>query len=156
MRTTALQDRIVAVILLVLVAGGFAVTFDFSAIALYPRLLLGAMALMAAAIGLRSFLPARPREAGLPDDAEGPDELPLIPARLTQPVTIAAMMVLYGLAIPLLGYFTATLVAVPVILLWMGVRGAFPVLVLTLGFAGFVYVLFRLQLGVPLPRGLLF
>ena len=66
MRTTALQDRIVAVILLVLVAGGFAVTFDFSAIALYPRLLLGAMALMAAAIGLRSFLPARPREAGLP------------------------------------------------------------------------------------------
>lgn len=148
MSHSRLQDRVISVVLLGFIGVGYAATLSFSRVALYPRLLLGVMALLAVVIGVRSVT-ARSFTAGS-------DEAPLTPARLLQPVFLGLMVVAYAVAIPWLGYFTATLIALPVFTVWMGLRSPAAPLLAGAGFAGAVYLLFRLQLGVPLPRGLLF
>ncbi|MFV0429089.1 MAG: tripartite tricarboxylate transporter TctB family protein [Arachnia sp.] len=134
--------------LLAFIGAGYAATFDFPQVALYPRLLLAVMAVLAVVIGGRSFFVAAGESGG--------DELPLTPTTLAQPALLGVMVAGYAAAIPVLGYFFSTLLALPLFTIWMGLRRPVVSLLCGLGFAGFVYLLFRLQLGVPLPRGLLF
>lgn len=62
----------------------------------------------------------------------------------------------YAVALPWVGYFTATLVFLPVVLIFLGLRRSPPIIAITVGWAVFVLVVFQQVLMVDLPQGRLF
>lgn len=64
---------------------------------------------------------------------------------------MVAGMIVYILAIPHLGFFTATFLTVPLLARGIGYRNLRVSLLSTLGFVAILYAVFRLLLKIPLP-----
>lgn len=69
--------------------------------------------------------------------------------------SVMAEGVIYLILINLLGYFTSTLLFVGGLLLTLGTPKKMSAIV-TVGFCIFIYLVFRVFLGVPVPRGIIF
>lgn len=61
---------------------------------------------------------------------------------------------LYVVMISLLGYVTSTFLYVLVVLIGFNIKKSNSILI-SVGFTGFIYILFKMILNVPLPTGLL-
>ena len=55
-----------------------------------------------------------------------------------------------------LGFFSASILFMPAVMLYMGYRKPIPLVCVTAGMLAFIYVLFVVQLKVKLPDGILF
>lgn len=71
------------------------------------------------------------------------------------PVIVLGMLVLYVLAVIHIGFYIATPVMLVCYMYFMGIRNKKTILITTAVVMVFVYCLFTMQLGVPLPAGLL-
>ena len=69
---------------------------------------------------------------------------------------IWGILVGYVILIHVIGFFPATIIASPAIMLFYGVRKIKSLVLVTVFLTLFVYLLFVLQLRVILPRGILF
>lgn len=83
---------------------------------------------------------------------EGDVPLPVTRADLTRFGLIVLAGVLYLLGFAWIGFFTSTLIVVPVLAAALGYRNWTVLIPTTLGFVILLYGVFRLLLSVPLPR----
>lgn len=70
-------------------------------------------------------------------------------------VTISALAV-YGVAMPILGFFVTSAAFLLLHMLYLGVRGPVWLLTPIVGLLGTAWLLFENFLGVPLPHGLIY
>ena len=80
------------------------------------------------------------------------------PARLGEfqsPVIVLALLILYVLAVIYIGFYISTPAMLVIYMYFMGIRNIKTILITTAVVMAFVYCLFTLQLGVPLPAGIL-
>jgi len=78
---------------------------------------------------------------------------PFDPRRLA---VIAAAVVAYVFGVGTLGFFTSTIIMLPLLSISLGYRNWPIAILVTLGFAAVLYAVFRLLLSVPLPDETLF
>ena len=71
------------------------------------------------------------------------------------PVIVLALLILYVLAVIYIGFYISTPIMLVGYMWFMGIRNKKTILVTTVIVMAFVYCLFTLQLGVPLPKGIL-
>lgn len=69
------------------------------------------------------------------------------------PMFMFAILVVYVLLMTTLGFFPATLLFMPVVMIYMGYRRPLPMICVTIGMNLFIWVLFVYSLKVRLPRG---
>lgn len=74
---------------------------------------------------------------------------------LKSPVIVLALLILYVLAVVHIGFYISTPVMLVCYMFFMGIRNIKTILITTAVVMAFVYCLFTLQLGVPLPAGIL-
>ncbi|HHY59001.1 MAG TPA: tripartite tricarboxylate transporter TctB family protein [Clostridia bacterium] len=72
------------------------------------------------------------------------------------PVVVFAFCVIYAVCIKIIGFFTSTVVFVAATMWYLGVREIKTYVISIAGIGLFIYLLFVMQLKVPLPKGLLF
>lgn len=108
---------------------------------LFPRLVLGVMAVLSAAMLVRSF--ARRAETG-----------PFVQTPAALAITLVLAVIYIG-AVEVIGYFAATALFVPGLALALGLRRTLLVALTTVGFVAAVYLVFVVLFGRPLPVGLL-
>jgi putative tricarboxylic transport membrane protein len=139
---TLRRDGIAALALLALTVAAWLETGAIPGEArLFPRLVLGAMAVLSAVMLVRSF--ARRSEAG---------PFFLAPGAL---VVTLALAVVYIAAVEVIGYLAATALFVPGLALALGLRRPVLLALTTAGFVAAVHLVFVVLFGRPLPLGLL-
>ena len=81
--------------------------------------------------------------------------LRLDPARTRRLLTLAALSLLYAVAIVGIGFFTSTMLFIPLSALLLGYRNAGGLVIATAAFAVLLYTVFGLLLRTPLPPELI-
>lgn len=71
------------------------------------------------------------------------------------PVIVFALLILYVLAVVNIGFYIATPIMLVCYMWFMGIRKIRTILITTVIVMAFVYILFTMQLKVPLPKGIL-
>lgn len=69
---------------------------------------------------------------------------------------IAVVTTIYVIAFAWVGFFTSTLVMVPVLAAALGYRNWTVMILTAVGFCAVIFVVFRLLLAIPLPKELIF
>ena len=72
------------------------------------------------------------------------------------PMIMFIFLVVYVVLMNVLGFFTASVLFMPGVMIYMGYRKPVTMICVTAGMLGFVYVLFVAWLKVRLPSGILF
>jgi len=72
------------------------------------------------------------------------------------PMIMYLLIIVYVLLMTKLGFFSASILFMPAVMLYMGYRKPIPLVCVTAGMLAFIYVLFVVQLKVKLPDGILF
>ena len=68
---------------------------------------------------------------------------------------VFALLILYVLAVVNIGFYIATPIMLVCYMWFMGIRKIRTILITTVIVMAFVYILFTMQLKVPLPKGIL-
>ena len=84
----------------------------------------------------------------------GPEEVSL--KEFKNPMLAFLIIIVYVVMMEYIGFFVASAICIPALMLFMGQRKPIPMIATTAGALLFVYVLFVMQLGLRLPQGLLF
>lgn len=74
---------------------------------------------------------------------------------MQSPAVVFLIVVAYALGFRYVGFYTTTLVVTLALMLFMGVRSVKTLALVTVILLVFLYVLFTMQLGVPMPYGFL-
>jgi putative tricarboxylic transport membrane protein len=137
------RDSVAALFILLLVAGGW---YDLQGVAtdaaMFPRLILGAMGILAVAMftgGLRRAAPGTP----------------FVEHARNLAITVGLTAV-YILAVEPVGYFPATFVFVAILAMALGLRRPVLVLASSAAFTGAVWLVFVAAFSRRLPPGFLF
>lgn len=72
------------------------------------------------------------------------------------PLIMFLLVLLYVIMLDKIGFFVASVIFMPVTMLYMGYRKPLPIIFVTGGMLAFVWLLFVFELKVRLPQGLLF
>lgn len=149
------HDIPIALLLMAFSAGAYGATARFESIAFYPRALILVLSTFAAVVlvdGIR-------KSVRLSQDrpvTTAPDETGYTLVAMARPLVVLAATALYVWALPFAGFWLSTSVFVAIVAKLIGLAGVIRPLAVSLGFTVFAYLLFAWQLGVPLPRGLVF
>ncbi|GAB4391522.1 MAG: hypothetical protein Tsb0032_03650 [Kiloniellaceae bacterium] len=139
------RDMVAAIGLLALAVAGWWQTASLpSDAAMFPRLALSALAVLALVYLVRSLLRARRAQATKP-----------LFKNAGRFVLAFALIAIYVAVFPRIGFFTATLVFIPVFVMAMGMRRAPLIAIATLAYTVVTYVLFVVLLNRPLPDDLI-
>lgn len=138
-------DRIVGVLFIVIGIIFFVNTFSLPEDSqTYPRVLIGVMMLLALAVLIKSFIT---------DDGNSWEKL-FGHINWKRFILVAVVSLLYLFAINILGYFTATILYLLVLLLTLKANRKTILITVPIFMVG-LYLLFRMFLKVPLPTGIL-
>ena len=125
----------------------------------FPQVIIISVLVLTVVMIARSFLPARKtaKSETEPSVGQGDEEQERSAStRLkTQPAVVLAAMIAYVALINVLGFFVTSILFVPGLIYYMGLRSWRAVLLPSVVLLVFVYVLFVTQLRVPLPTGIL-
>ena len=69
---------------------------------------------------------------------------------------VYGLTIAYIILIVVIGFFPATIIFCPAIMLYFGIRKVKTLIIATVAQAVFVYLLFVIQLNVPFPAGIIF
>ena len=69
------------------------------------------------------------------------------------PLLMYAIIIVYVLLMPVIGFFPATLLFMPAAMIYMGYKRPIPIICVTAGMNIFIWVLFVYSLKVSLPQG---
>jgi putative tricarboxylic transport membrane protein len=129
-------------------------TYDFPAFAaLWPRVMLALLALLAAWIVYKGVRKTRAMRQGQAMEYEGEEER-LSFQLVKSPLITFAVVIAYFFALTIIGFFPATVLFLAGFL-WYGGARDWKVYVMTVvGVNVFIYLLFSVQLNVRLPPGL--
>ena len=123
-------------------AAGFAYTFGmYPEAAMFPRFILGFMALLSICMVVKNFH-ISPKE----DENQ---KFFICPPRL---LLILALMLAYIVAVSCLGYYTSTLIFFPCTAYSLGFRNKLYIAVTTLLYLLFVYLVFNMLFSLPFPK----
>jgi hypothetical protein len=135
-------ELVIALVVLALAEAGLVAATDFPRASAYlPVAVLGLTCALSLAWAVQSVLAIR-RE---------PPTLRLDPAETRRLLTLAGLSLLYALAIVELGFFTSTIVFIPLAGLLLGYRDARGLAIATAAFFLLLYAVFGLLLRTPLP-----
>jgi uncharacterized membrane protein YhaH (DUF805 family) len=144
-----MQDRLLAVFGLALVAGGFWLCDHYeSDTALFPRVCLGSIGVLLVLLGIESSLTAKRLKAA---GKSGETSLPMNWGPF---FLVTLTLVAYGAALVTLGFYSASIaLLLGVGFLWKGVKKS-TIVIFTACFIVFLYVCFTILFNVPLPKGI--
>jgi putative tricarboxylic transport membrane protein len=132
----------VALVVLALAALGLVDALGFPRASAYlPVAVLGLTCFLSLAWAVQSVLAIR-RE---------PPTLRLDPAETRRLLTLAALSLLYAVGIVEVGFFTSTIIFIPLSGLLLGYRDARGLAIATVAFTALLYAVFGLLLRTPLP-----
>lgn len=150
------QDVVSGLVLVAICAILYPLTSGFSGeAAIWPRgvlLLLAALGVLISVKGVRRAAEER-RGEGAADEEE---EETLTPSLLKTPIALLLVVVIYAALLEIIGFFPSTVLFLGGYLWYGGVRDWRVLGGVVVGLNLFVYLLFVVQLNVPLPAGLLF
>jgi hypothetical protein len=151
------QDVIAGSVIALVSVSLYLQTFDFAAgSALWPRIILWLLVLLAIWIvfkGLQKTKRLRQGETGAYYEGEDEEER-LNLQLLKSPIGTFLGVVAYVVLLIVIGFFPATILFLAGYLWYEGVRNWVTYALTIVGLNVFVYLLFVLQLNVPLPPGL--
>ena len=135
-------ELVIALVVLALAALGLIDAAEFPRASAYlPTAVLGLACVLSVAWAVQSLLAIR-RE---------PPTLRLDPAETRRLLTLAALSLLYAFAIVEVGFFTSTVLFIPLAALLLGYRSVRGLALSTAAFALLLYAVFGLLLRTPLP-----
>lgn len=145
-----MQDRLIAVFGLALVAGGFWLCTNYeSDTALFPRICFACIGGLLVMLGVESVMTERRLSAA---GKRGESALPMNGGPF---FIVSLVLVIYGAALIIVGFYSASiLLLLAVGFLWKGVKKP-TIFIFTLCFIVFLYICFTILFNVPLPKGLL-
>lgn len=136
----------VALIVLVLSLLGLTEATGFTRASAYlPTAVLGFTAFLSVIWAIQSIIAIRREVPSFAVD----------PAEARRMVTLAVISVLYALSIGWVGFFTSTVVFLPLASVSLGYRNVIGVAIATLAFMALLYAVFHLLLKTPLPPELI-
>ena len=144
-----MQDRWLACIGMFFVGGGLWLCNSYeSDTALFPRICVVCIGVLLVLLGVESFLTEKRLKAAGKSGEES------TPMNWGPFLTVTLTLVLYGAAMVLLGFYSASvLLLIGVGFLWKGVNRS-TIIAFTVSFQIFLYVCFSILFNVPLPKGL--
>jgi hypothetical protein len=145
MRKRAVQEIVCGVVAVIVAVPAFILTFDMpERVFIFPRIASAALFIFAAALLVTNIFTAKnqTREA-------------LTIKMLKSPFVVYVIISLYVFLIPVIGFFVCSAAMMLVFMLYMNVRSIKPFLICIPVMVVFLYFVFSLQLGVPLPGGFL-
>lgn len=150
------QDIVSGLALIVICFVLYPLTSEFSGgAATWPRgvlLLLAALGFLVCVKGWRRAVEERQGQ-GTADEGE---EETITPSLLKAPMTLLIVVVAYAGLLEIIGFFPSTVLFLGGYLWYGGVRDWRVLAGVVVGLNLFIYLLFIVQLNVPLPAGLLF
>ncbi len=99
---------------------------------------------------IRTLRARVPAEVQAEADADEPTSLTV--AAMLLPLALVVATVIYVLLIPRLGFHLASLLFIPAVLAFLGMRRWWVYPITALGFVGFVHLVFERTFTIPLPR----
>lgn len=144
-----MQDRLIAVFGLLLVAGGlWLCTYYETDTALFPRICLVCIGALLALLGVESAMTGKRLHAA---GKEGETSLPMNWGPF---FLVTLTLAIYGAALVILGFYSASIALLAGVgFLWKGVKKS-TIFIFTGCFIVFLYVCFTILFNVPLPKGL--
>ncbi|MBQ6292993.1 MAG: tripartite tricarboxylate transporter TctB family protein [Lachnospiraceae bacterium] len=141
-----IQDLVIGVIAVAIGIFLFIQTKDFPGVTqLFSRIVLIIFLVIGAVLVLTSLINGK---------KPGPEEVHI--KDFKNPMLIFLIILVYVIMIDKIGFFVASAVIMPALMLFMGYRKPIPMIATTIGTLGFIYFLFVTQLHVRLPADLLF
>jgi cytochrome c oxidase assembly factor CtaG len=145
------SDRIIAVIIATFSLWLYRVADEFpEGTDTFPKLLLATLILLAALMFAQSF---RRRPGSLHADEKTKK---VSASSFVHPAITFLACVAFVALVPVLGYFTSGVLFSAAMMFYLGTRRMHTFLISIAGVMLFIYILFIMQLRVPVPRGLLF
>lgn len=139
-------ELVIALVVLALAAAGIAQAIGFPVASAYlPVAVLGLACVLSFTWAVQSVQAIR-RE---------PPSFRLDPAETRRLLTLAGLSLLYAFAIVAIGFFTATLIFIPLAAFLLGYRSVRGLAIATAAFALLLYSVFGLLLRTPLPPELI-
>jgi len=153
---TLTYDRLGYLAVLLLGLGALWMTFGFPAeSAIFPRIVAGVLAAMGGLHLLSTFVAQMGRkEEAVGDDGSGGYQLERGAAFFDSPARFAIIFVLsvaYCVGIAAAGYYTSTLLFIPVSLIVLGYRKPVAVVLATAGYVVVTWLVISVLFGRPLP-----
>lgn len=150
------QDSMAGIIMLVISATLFIKTFELiQEAALYPLILITIFAAFAVFIIINGFKKLDDEKKGKEIELDNEEERIHVKL-LKSPLITFLIIIIYGLLISMIGFFPATTLFLTAYLWSQKIRDWKAYLFMLVGFNLFIYVVFVLQLNVPLPSGSFF
>lgn len=151
------QDMIAGAILALVSVYLYIESYDFAAAgaALWPRIILGLLFLLALGIvfkGLQKTRRIRQGETVEGDEEEEEERLNL--RLLKSPLATLLVVIVYVALLAIIGFFPATILFLAGYLWYGGVRNWVTYVSTIVGLPLFIYLLFVIQLNVQLPSGI--
>jgi hypothetical protein len=152
---TRTYDRVGHLAVLLIGLGAFWLTLDFAPqSAIFPQLVSGVLAVMGALQLAASFARKPAAEAADTDDMSGGYQLDASTGFFDSPIRfgiIFTMSLAYCIGIAAIGYYTATLIFVPVSLLALGYRKPAGILLATVGYVLVTWLIITVLFSRVLP-----
>lgn len=138
----------VAVVIMAFAVAAFVLSFPMPGNApIFPRM--ASAFLFACGLGLLIGTLRRRKKGEKP-------ETPAVDfASLQSPLVVFLLVVVYALGFRYVGFYTTTLVITLALMVYMGIRSIKTLALVTVILLVFLYALFTMQLGVPMPYGFL-
>jgi hypothetical protein len=142
------QDMIAGVVIILIGLAAFILALGMPGKApMFPKLVSCGLMIMGALMVVFSIRKIK-KDTPTEEKAANLDEF-------KSPVIVLALLILYVLAVIYIGFYISTPIMLVGYMWFMGIRNKKTILVTTVIVMAFVYCLFTLQLGVPLPKGIL-
>jgi hypothetical protein len=141
----AIQEIACSAAAILVAAAAFISSFDMpERVFIFPRIASGALFVFAAALLVSNLCTAKKQ-----------NKEALSARMMKSPLAVYAIIALYVFLIPIAGFFVCSAVMMLVFMLYMNVRSIGPFLICIPLMVVFLYFVFSVQLGVPLPKGFL-
>lgn len=142
------QDMIAGLIVLAIALFAFAFTFEMPGSApLFPRIASSILFLLGLVLVVTSYTGIR---RGRPTDRK-----PVLASVFYNPALTLLIVIAYIIGMRLLGFYVSSLLMIAGMMYFLGARSVKSIILVTVIVTAVVYLIFTVQLRVPLPRGLL-
>ncbi len=142
------QNIAAGAVVVAVAAAAFALTFDMPGNApIFPRVASGVMFLLGALLIVFNLLDMR--------QGVQAERKPVVYSDFVNPLYTLIIMAAYVVGITALGFYSATVLMMVVYMYHLGMRSARTIVLVTAIVTILVYLIFSLQLEVPLPEGIL-
>jgi hypothetical protein len=142
----AVQEIVCSAIAVIVAVPAFILTFDMpERVFIFPRIASVALFVFAVALLVTNMLMAKKQTQGS-----------VTLKMMRSPFVVYVIISFYVFLIPVVGFFVCSIAMMLIFMLYMNIRSVASFLICIPIMIAFLYFVFSVQLGVPLPKGFMF